>query len=100
MRTRSPRSLSHGHGVTTLIGQMLVIDSSRIGDNKGRRFGRRPVSCPYRLAKAHSTLTCFGCCFGLCALGICTVSTPSLLSQRMAFSSTLSGSEKLRVNCP
>ena len=28
---------------------------------------------------------------------MCTVRTPSLLSQRIAFSSTLSGSEKLRV---
>src|SRR5579872_6296574 len=34
------------------------------------------------------------------ALGICTVNTPSLLSQRFASESTLSGSEKLRSKDP
>ena len=57
---------------------------------------------PYAaLALYHSTLICLALGFSLCCgFGTCTVSTPSLLSQRIASALTPSGNEKLREKLP
>jgi len=46
------------------------------------------------------TVICFGFCFNISLLGICTVRTPSLLSQAIASAFTFSGNEKRRSKLP
>jgi hypothetical protein len=46
------------------------------------------------------TLICFGFCFCVSVLGMCTVRIPSLLSQRIPSALIFSGSEKLRSKLP
>lgn len=46
------------------------------------------------------TLICFGFCFCVSVLGMCTVRIPSLLSHRIPSALIFSGSEKLRSKLP
>jgi hypothetical protein len=59
-----------------------------------------PVAHGRRSHRDHSTLICLAFGAAACAFGMCTTSTPSLLSHRIASALMFSGSEKLREKLP